>query len=144
MALFAIGLRTTGVASGAAGLEIRAHAGRMTKVHQFEICLAAATASTFGIGRPAAAGTTGTANVPSSMDVDDAAVYGGVIVLAGWGVAPTAPTSFLRRIAMPATIGSQYRLERTIEIARGTSLVLWNLAANGVSDVNLVIEDVGL
>lgn len=144
MAMFQIGVRTSGVAITTAGIEIRASASRITLVHELEIMMAAATASVVGIGRPANTPAGGTTNAPPSADVDDAAVYGGSIILAGWTTAPTAPASFLYRVNLPGTLGATYRLTRPVEIARGGSLVLWNITANGVADVNLRIEDVGL
>lgn len=144
MALFQVGVRTSGVTLSTPGLEVRASASRLVVVHEIQIIMAAATASVFGIGRPANTPTGGTAIVPGSADVDDAAVFGGVIAAAGWTLAPTAPAEFLYRASLPGTIGAAYTLARPIQIARGGSLVLWNITANGVADVNLLIEDVGL
>ena len=146
MAIFEIGLRTTGVGIATAGLEIRASASRMVRLHELHILMAAATATVFGIGRPANTPTGGTANAPLAIDTDDVVAFGGVIALAGWTLAPTAPAAFYRRIALPATVGSEhlYRPSRAIEIPAAGSLVLWNITANGVADVNLVIEDVGI
>jgi hypothetical protein len=152
MAIYEIGLRTTGVAAAGAGLEIRANANRIARLHELEIVLAAATASTFGIGRPANSGSVagGTTNAPPASDTDDVTAYGGALILSGWTTAPTAPTSFFRRVNLPATLGAAYlwvpkrNVNRPVEIPAGGSLVLWNLALNGVADVNLVLEDVGV
>lgn len=142
MAIYEVGLRTTGVGTGAAGFELRAVTRRL-KLLELGLTLQAATASTFGLGRPANTGSVagGTNNVPPPADAADAAALFQA-VLAGWTTAPTAPTSFFRRIGFPATIGAGVVWSfRGIYVAPTHSLVLWNLAANGVSDVYAVVEE---
>lgn len=143
MAVLELGLRTSGVGTGAAGAEIRAGARRL-RITEFGITLQAATASTFGLGRPANTPTTGTLNPWEVGDAADpiAQILSPGIILAAWGTAPTAPTKFIRRIGFPATIGSSWIWTfRNLIIAAAGSLVLWNLAANGVSDIYVSAEE---
>src|SRR5688572_4376417 len=131
MAVYEIGLRTSGVGSGAAGWELRAGTRRV-QVHEIGVTLMAATASTFGIGRPANTPAGGTNNVAPPGDLVDAA-FGGSNFLAGWSTAPTAPTVFFRRWGFPATIGSGIiHTFRQLIIPISGSLVLWNITAVGV------------
>src|SRR5687767_4306614 len=104
MAAYEIGLRTSVVTTGAAGYELRAGTRRV-QVHEIGITLQAATASTFGIGRPQNTPVGGTNNIAPPGDAADAA-FGGSNILAGWSTAPTAPATFFRRHGFPATIGS--------------------------------------
>jgi hypothetical protein len=114
---------------------------RRLRVLEFGITLQAATASTFGLGRPANTPAGGTNNAPLPGDPADAAALMQQ-VLAGWTTAPTAPTSFLRRWGFAATIGlgAIFTFPRLI-IPVGGSIVLWNITATGVSDIYAVVEE---
>ena len=142
MSVYEIGLRTTGVANASTSCENRAGSKRV-QVHELGITLQAATATTLGLGRPANSGSVagGTNNAPIAGDNGDSAALVGAY-LAGWTTVPTAPASFLRRIGFPATIGSGLIWTfRDLVIPASGSLVLWNLAANGVLDLYWVLQD---
>jgi len=142
MAIYRIANRITGVASGSAALEIRTAATDRPRVMQINLFLAAATASTFGIGRPAAIGVTPT--TPKTVLADDPADPVGTVQTAlAWATPPTSPVEFLERIALPATIGSGiiWTFPRGLVIPVSSSLVIWNLAANGVADITVVIDE---
>lgn len=66
---------------------------------------APATGPTIGLGRPAAVGVTASGGVLGQADDagDPAAV---VSIVPTWTTAPTAPTNYMRRITLPATIGA--------------------------------------
>jgi hypothetical protein len=105
--------------------------------------MAAATASTYGLGRPAAIGVTPTSPVDFlPYDPADPVVAGLVQSALAWGTGPTAPTQFIRRIGLPATVatGVIWTFDRLIIPASG-SLVLWNLALNGVVDAYAVLDE---
>lgn len=140
MAVFEIGLRTSVTSTGAAGLEIRAGTRRV-QIYEMGFTLQAATASTFGIGRPGNTPIGGTNNVPPPGDPADAAALFQAI-LAGWSTAPTIPAVFMRRWGFPSAIGSGiiHTFRRLIIPASG-SLILWNLSAVGVSDVYVQAEE---
>ena len=140
MSMYEIGLRTSVVTTASAGWEIRASTRRL-QIYEIGITLQAATASTFGIGRPANTPVAGTNNVAQPGDVADAAT-GASNILAGWSTAPTAPAVFMRRIGFPATIGSGIIFTfRQLVIPVSGSLVLWNLTAVGVSDLYVSFEE---
>ena len=144
MARYTLGVRTSGVGSGAAGWEIRTSANVRARLIEFGVFLAAATASTFGLGRPAAIGVTPTSPVDfQPEDPADPTVASQVQSALAWGTGPTAPTNFLRRISLPATIGTGiiWTWQNGLVIPASSSLVLWNLAANGVSDAYAIIDE---
>lgn len=136
--------RTSGVGSGAAALEIIAPVQVQTVLRRMLISLAAATASTYGLGRPAAAGITPTTPLRvQSLSGGQPAEYETRTALA-WATGPTVPAQFFRRWSSPNVIGSF--IEWTWDcggliIPAGTSLVLWNLAANGVVDVDITTDE---
>jgi hypothetical protein len=111
---------------------------------EFGIFMAAATASQYALGRPAAIGVTPTTPVDFLPDDPaDPTVAGLVQSALAWGTGPTAPTAFPRRISTPATIGSGviWTFPRGYMIPVSSSIVLWNLAANGVVDAYAVVEE---
>lgn len=142
--LVSLAVRTTNVTSGAAAWEIRTGAtpGR-ARLMELGLFLAAATASQYGLGIPAAIGATPTS--PVDFEVEDPAdvLASGVVQSAlAWGTAPTLPAKFKRRISLPATIGSGiiWTFPKGIPIAVSGSLVLWNLAANAAVDAYAVLD----
>lgn len=144
MAIGLLGVRTSGVSSGSAGFEIIAPPVGGCFLLSMRISLAAATASTFGLGRPAAKGVTPT--TPAKVlnpGGSDANVLDTLTALA-WGTPPTTPGAFYRRVTMPAVIGSDVVWTFSaagIYIPPGETLVVWNLAANGVSDIEIEIKE---
>lgn len=142
MAIYSLGNRTSNTTSGAAALEIRTAAADACAVLEIGIFLAAGTASTYGIGRPAARGVTPTSPI-TVLPEDGNAPPGTVQTALAWGTGPTVPVNFLRRSSFPATVGSGiiFTFPRGLLIPISSSLVLWNLATNGVVDVYIVIDE---
>jgi hypothetical protein len=106
------------------------------------IFLAGATASTFGLGRPAAIGQTPTA--PITVLAEDPGDPAGTVTTAlAWGTGPTAPTNFFRRISLPATVGTGviWTFPRGLVIPVSSSIVIWNLSSMGVSDIYVVVDE---
>ena len=106
------------------------------------VFMAAATASVYGLGRPGAIGVTPTS--PVAVLPEDSANPGGTVQSAlAWGTGPTAPTNFFRRIGLPATIGTGviWTFPKGLVIPVSSSIVLWNLAANGVVDAYVVVDE---
>lgn len=144
MALYSLGVRTSGVTTGTAAWEIRTSANVRARLMELGVFLAAATASTFGIGRPAAIGVTPTTPVDfQPEDPADPTVSAQVQSALAWGTGPTTPTNFFRRISLPATIGTGiiWTWQKGLVIPVSSSLVLWNLAANGVVDAYALIDE---
>ena len=139
-----LGIRTLSGTDATAAWEIRAGAtpGRL-KIMELGFFLAAATASIFGLGRPAAIGDTPTTPV-DFLQQDLANVLAANVALSAlaWETGPTAPTAFQRRIALPATIGTGviWTWPEGLVIPVSGSIVLWNLGTNAVVDAYAVLD----
>lgn len=137
----AISRRTSSGTDATAALELIAPAGKGIVLRELSVYLAAATASAYGLGRPAAKGITPTTPVSLLLESGDSGLILTSTAIA-WGTGPTVPGGFLRRVAFPATISSHVIWTfHGLEIPAGTSLVLWNLGTNGVVDVNVMVEE---
>ena len=151
MALYALRTRTTVGTTGAACYEMRAASGARVRVREIGIFLAAATASTYGIGRPAAIGVTPTAPV-TFIPQDYAEPAGTTTAAVAWATGPTVPAQFLRVVGLPAAIGNGVIWtfgpnEFVVGPIQGAaaavnSLVVWNLATNSAAtDIYVVVEE---
>src|SRR5678815_936218 len=141
MAIYSIGRRTTNVTSGAASHSILTAAGERAALLEAGVFLAAATASTYALGRPAANGITATSPVVfEAENPGDVAVTSSVLA---WSTSPTSPTNALRRMGFPATIGVGviFTFPRGVIIPVSSNFVLQNLATNGVVDSYFVIDE---
>lgn len=142
--------RTSDGSNAAAAMEIIAPVTTGVWLREMSIYLAAATASLYKIGRPAVKGITPTTPVTVLPDSGTAGDVHTTTALA-WGTGPTVPAQFFRAVAFPATISSSVvwlfssivegRTVNGLWIPAGASLVLWNSAANGVVDVNIVVDE---
>jgi len=139
-----LGVRTVDGTAAAAAWEIRTGAtpGR-ARLLELGFFLAAATASIYGLGRPAAIGTTPTTPVDFLPEDPNDVIASGVVQSAlAWGGAPTVPAAYLRRIALPATIGAGviWTFPEGIVIPVSYGLVLWNIGTNGLVDAYAVVD----
>ncbi len=139
-----LGVRTSSGADATAAWEIIAGAtpGRI-KIMELGIFLATATASIFGLGRPQAIGVTPTSPVDFLQEDSDDVLASGVVQSAlAWDTGPTVPTSFFRRIALPAVVGTGviWTWPKGLLIPVEESIVLWNLGTNAVVDAYAVVE----
>jgi len=142
MAIYSLSRNSTVATSAAANEEVRTTATDRCKIMEVQIFLAAATASRYGIGRPAAIGVTPTS--PVTVLAEDSADPAGTVTTAvAWATPPTVPTAFFRRIALPATIGTGiiFTFPRGISMAVSGGFVFWNLATNSADVENTVIVD---
>lgn len=139
--------RSVSVTSGESTWELRSHAtqGRL-RVRELGIFLGAATASTFGLGRPAAIGVTPTSPVlGQAEDFADAVAVGNTAV--AWATRPTVPTTsiYLRRIGLPAAIGAgviwTWPDGPGLVVPINNSIAVYNLATNGVLDIYVRWEE---
>lgn len=144
--MYAHAARTSDVTSGNSCWELIAGATQRIRLRELAIFLAAATASTYGLGRPAAIGVTPTTPVlGQAEDPADAAAAAKTAV--AWATRPTVPTSsiYIRRFSMPAAIGAgiiwTWPDGPGLVIANGASLALYSLATNGVIDVHARWEE---
>lgn len=142
MASYAIARRTTNVTSGASAHTLITAATDRAKLMEAGIFMAAATASTYSLGRPAANGVTATS--PVTLLAEDAGDPAGTTQSAlAWSTSPTNPTNDLRRWAAPATIGVGviFTFPRGIVVPISGNFVLQNLATNGVVDSYFVVDE---
>jgi hypothetical protein len=151
MALYALRTRSTVTTIAAAAYELRAASGVRVRVREIGLFIGAATASLYGLGRPAAVGITPTS--PVTVIAQDAAdAVGTTTTAVAWGTGPTVPANFLRVVALPAAIGNGIIWtfgpnELVIGAALGAaaavnSLVIWNITANSaVLDVYCVVDE---
>ena len=151
MALYALRTRSTVTTTAAAAYEIRAPSGSRFRLRELGIFIGAATASLYGLGRPAAVGITPTSPV-TVIPQDPADGTGLTTTAVAWGTGPTVPANFLRVVALPAAIGNgivwtfgpnELICGAAIGVAAAVnSLVIWNLTANSaVLDVYAVVEE---
>ncbi len=143
MARASSGVRTSNGTTAEAAYELIAPAGKGFTLREIMITLAAATASTYGLGRPAAKGITPTtpANLLLEGAIDESMIRTATAV--AWGTKPTVPAAFYRRVSFPATISSSilWVFPKGIFVPAGASIILWNLATNGVVDVTAVVDE---
>ena len=113
------------------------------KIYEIGITLAAATVSTFGLGRPAAKGVTPTSPVNFQVEDPNDILASGVVQSAlAWGTDPTIPANFFRRMSLPATVGVGviWSFPKGLVIPVSSSIVIWNLSAVAVADMYAVVE----
>jgi hypothetical protein len=144
MAIFAIALRTTGTASGAAAAEIIAGANTAYRMLEFGLTISAAVASVFGLGSPAAKGTTpGTSSTVQAEDSGNTTA-GNTQVALSWTTGPTVPANYLRRVSLPNTIGAGivWTFPRGRVTLKTVTDVLFNpLAVTAISDIWVVVDE---
>ena len=102
----------------------------------------AATASVFGLGRPAAMGITPTTPV-TLLAEDTGDPVATVKTALAWATKPTVPTAFLRRVSLPATIGAGmiWTFPFGLIIPISFSIVVWNITAVSLADIWVVVDE---
>jgi hypothetical protein len=142
VAIYSLGVRTTDATIAHDCLEIFTSATDRAAILEIGISIVAATASTFGLGRPAAMGITPTAPV-TLLPEDSGSPAGTVQTALAWGTQPTVPTAFLRRVSLPATIGAGiiWTFPRGLIIPVSFSIVIWNITAVSLADIWIVVDE---
>lgn len=143
MARFQVAQRTTSGTNATAAIELIGSSTRSGWLAEVKIMIVAATASIFGLGRPAAKGITPTTPV-NGVQFDPDGVASVLTSAVAWGTGPTAPTTFFERIGLPAAIGAgiiwsfpgDLDKRPRIGISGVNSLVVWNLGTNSVADIS--------
>ena len=144
MAVYSIAQRTTVTTISAAAWEVRSAATNKPKVMELGIMLAAATASVYGVGRPAAIGITPTTPLTVLDEQDGNGPTGLTTSAVAWGTGPTVPTNFNRRVSLPATLGAGVILTfpRGLGIPVSGSIVVWNITTNSAAtDLWCVVDE---
>lgn len=143
MAQFALAQRTIATAAGSACWEIRSTSANKPRILELGISQVTAVAGVFGLGRPAAIGTTPTSPQTVVDESDGAGPVGLTTACVAWGGVPTVPANFLRRQAFPATIGAGviWTFPRGLAIPVSGSIVVWVIATAPVCDVYAVVDE---
>ena len=141
MAIYSISQRTTGTTSGDAAHDVRTTSTDRAAILEAGVFMAAATASTYGVGRAGSAGTASTSNTVQAED--PASPTGTVVCATAWSAQPGDPSLYFRRWAGPATIGTGviWTFPRGLLVAVSAVMVLQNLASNGVVDSYWVVDE---
>ncbi len=142
MARYSLSNLTTNVTNANAALELRSSSTDRVSLAEIGATLNAATASTYGIGRPAAIGVTPTSPI-TWLAEDQAAPAGTAQTALAWGTGPTVPANFFRRWNLPATIGAGFLFVFPLGliISVSSSVVLWNLATDGAVNCHVAGDE---
>jgi hypothetical protein len=142
MSIYSLANLTTGVTAATAALEVRSTSTDRAALLEFGAWLNAATASTYGIGRPAARGVTPTSPI-TWLAEDENAPAGTIQTALAWGTGPTVPANFFRRIGLPATIGAGFLIAfpRGLIMAVSASVVLWNIGTDGAVNTHVAGDE---
>ena len=114
MAIYSLSTNTTVTTTAAPAYDAKASSSNQPRVMEFGINLGAATSSTYGIGRSANTPTQTSPVTVLAENYNDPA--GQTTTAVAWTTAPTVPTNFFRRVALPATIGAGRSEEHTSEL----------------------------
>ncbi len=141
MAIYSLALRTTNTTINNAAVEIRTAATNRPKLMELGISQNAATASSWGFGRPAVIGVTPVNVAFQAEDTGDPSAITNASL--SWGTSPTAPAIYLRRLSTPASIGAGviWTFPRGLPVAVSSAIVLFNITATPVSDVWAVVDE---
>lgn len=130
--------------SAVASIEIiNSSASKGLFIKEILCSLKAATATTLGVGRPAAAGITPT--TPALLLPLDGKSVGDAKTAIAWGTPPTVPAAFIARISQQGVIGLTIDFvfaDDGIYLAPGQTLVVWNLGTNSVIDATIDASEV--
>lgn len=143
MALFSVAVRTSSGTTTTAAAEFIGGANNAFRLLELGLTINAATTSVFGYGVPAAKGITpGTTSTVQAEDGGNTTA-GATTVALTWGTGPTAPTNFLRRVSLPATIGAGivWTFPRGRTVLKTVTDVLWNITTDSVADVWFVVDE---
>lgn len=133
MSIYSLSLNSTVGTTAAAAMDLKAASTNTPSIMEIGLNLGAATASTYGLGRSS---NVPTQTAPVLVQAEDPSKPAGLSGCAvAWSVAPTVPAQFLRRIALPATVGAGviWTFPRGLVLAVSASMLLWNLATNAAS-----------
>lgn len=142
MSLASLALRTSNTTINNANVELRTTAGVKCRVLEFSLIQVTGTASSYGLGRPAAQGVT--PGTTSTFQRDDSADPVCVTTLnLTWGTSPTAPSSYHRRTNTAATVGVGivWTFPAGLIVPVSASLVCFNITATVALDVNFAIDE---
>jgi hypothetical protein len=143
MSIYSQGQNTTVSTTTAPSFDVKASATNSPRIMEFGVNLGAATASTYGLGRPGNDGSVAQTSPLALLAENPNDPTGQTTTAVAWTTAPTVPTTFLRRCYLPATIGAGiiWTFPRGIICAVSRGLVLWNIAASAANSALWVVAD---
>jgi hypothetical protein len=142
MSLASASVRTSNVTISNANVELRTTAGVVARVLEHSVIQLTGTASSYGLGRPAALGITpGTITTFVRDNSNDPACV--TTLNLTWGTSPTAPTTFHRRTNTAATIGVGivWTFPAGLTVPVSGALVNFNVTATVATDSNWAIDE---
>lgn len=142
MSIASAAVRTTNVTINNASVELRTLASVKCRVLEVSLCQVTATASSYGLGRPAVVGVTPATT--TTFQRDDSADPACVTTLnLTWGTSPTAPATYHRRWNSAATVGVGvvWTFPRGLIVPVSASLVVFNITATVALDVCFAIDE---
>ena len=142
MSLASIGVRTSNTTINNASVQLYTTAAVKFRLLECSLVQVTGTASSYGLGRPAAlAITPGTITVLQRDDSADPACVTSTALT--YGTSPTAPTVYLRRWNSAATVGVGivWTFPRGIMIPVSGALVVFNVSATVALDVNFAGDE---
>lgn len=145
MTQYGLSQRTINVAAATAAWEVRSTSTNKPKIMElgFSHVTTPAVLPVFGIGRPAAVGTVPTI-YQSFLDESDGngtpSLTTGTVA---WGVAPTVPTNFNRRVTTSLGTGGGIILTfpRGFGIPVSSSMVIWIISVAVLLDIYAVVDE---
>jgi hypothetical protein len=138
-------IRTSATGAGVAAVELIAGI-RPVKVREIGIILVNATASVFGLGRPAAKGITPTTPV-SLLDLANGDPNANASKLAvAWGTGPTIPAAFFRQCSLAAVAGATLNppwqfAKNSFVIPVGGTIILWTVTTVSIADIYFTVDE---
>lgn len=144
MAKYSLGIASTVPTNNVACWGFLAQSDENPRITEIIVTQGAATASTYGFGRAAGAGTQ-TSAVTVQPDNAGDTTTGKSTCAVTWdgGDPPTVPAAYLRRFNLGGTIGDVAILvfPDGIGVAASQEMVLWNLATNSAS-INVNVSSI--
>lgn len=143
MAIYGLAQRTAATAANTASWEIRSTSSNKPKVMELGISQVTAVGGIYGIGRPGSIGSSPTTPQTFVDEGDGNAPAGQTTAAIAWGVGPTVPVNFNRRLACAATVGvgAIFTFPRGLGIAISSSIVVWIIALAPLCDLYCVVDE---
>ena len=142
MSLASLSLRTSNTTINAAAAQLLCTGGVKCRILEHSLIQVTGTASSYGIGRPAAAAVTpGTISTFQRDDSNDPACV--TTVSLTYGTSPTNPTNFHRRWNSAATVGVGivWTFPRGVVVPVSGAFTIANITVSVALDVNWAIDE---
>lgn len=142
MTVASLGLRTSNITINQAPCQLLTTAAVKCKILEVSIVSSAATAASYGFGRPAAAAVT--PGTTSTFQRDDSADPACVTTISlTYATSPTNPTNMHRRWNSAATIGvgTVWSFPQMMTVPVSGAVTICNITASAALDVTWIIDE---